>query len=132
MRRILLFALLIATNGVAALDYKPYPEAKITVDEFESYRQEVLTNFRDTEERYETQNLVTYSDFDNRMHFAFTLPGHEAHPAWITRRVTEKGGAVYISQIGYFAGSEKAFAKLFAAYQELEAKIREQLRNQAE
>ena len=53
------------------------------------------------------------------MNYAFTTKGHPAHPAWITRQVVESEDTVDIKQIGYFAGDEEPFAKLFQQYLEL-------------
>ena len=53
-------------------------------------------------------------------YYAFTQPGHPAHPAWITRKlVSEQDGRLNMIQIGYFAGREPPFAELFRQYQVL-------------
>ena len=57
------------------------------------------------------------------MNFAFTLPGHSAHPAWITRQLIESGGTLDMTQIGYYAGNEEPFAELFRQYQQLNSRI---------
>jgi hypothetical protein len=44
----------------------------------------------------------------------------------------EEGGQVHVRQIGYFAGSEVEFAKLFRYYQERNVQLQEEVerRNQ--
>ena len=48
--------------------------------------------------------------------WAFTEPGHPAHPAWVAKRVIRVDQAVGIQQVGYFAGDEVAFGRLFRSY----------------
>ena len=80
----------------------------------------------------EGQNVVAFSDQRTRTFYIFTTKDHPAHPAWITRQLYEEGGEVRVRQIGYFAGSEPEFAKLFAEYQKRNAQLMEdvQRRNQ--
>jgi hypothetical protein len=75
----------------------------------------VHTAHGDTLRVFPEEYLEVLHSQDLVMHFAFTLPGHPAHPAWITRRAT--GGVV--DQVGYFAGDEARFADLFRAYLDL-------------
>ena len=67
-----------------------------------------------------------------RTFWVFTTKDNPAHPAWITRQMVEEDGEVRVKQIGYYAGSEPAFAKLFRAYQDRNAKLMEDVarRNQ--
>jgi hypothetical protein len=62
---------------------------------------------------------VIFFDKQTGMSYAFTTKGHSAHPSWITRQPQENRGNISIAQIGYFAGSESEFAKLFRAYKEM-------------
>ncbi|HKO52891.1 MAG TPA: hypothetical protein VJV79_34520 [Polyangiaceae bacterium] len=64
--------------------------------------------------------------------YAFTKPEHPAHPAVVNRRVVERATTVDVDQIGYFAGNEAAFAKLFQAFQHENVRMRERMRRQAE
>ena len=124
-------AILLSTAIVVhAAEYMPYPEAKITEEQWQSYADEVSREFHASERMYPDQHLKTYSDDVSRMSFAFTLPGHPAHPAWITRQVVEENGSIDLRQIGYFAGEEEPFAELFSQYQELTQRTRQQFRRE--
>lgn len=125
MRTITLTVLAIAciSNAVFAQDFKPYPAPKITETQWGAYYDEVRQAHGHTEKRADAQRLVTYTDPESRMSFAFTLPGHPAHPAWITRQLVEYKDGIYMDQIGYFAGQEKPFAELFDQYRRLNEKL---------
>ena len=77
-------------------------------------------------------NVIVFSDERTRTFWVFTTKDNPAHPAWITRQMVEEDGEVRVKQIGYYAGSEPAFAKLFRAYQDRNAKLMEDVarRNQ--
>ena len=77
-------------------------------------------------------NVIAFTDQRTRTFWVFTTKDNPAHPAWVTRQMVEENGEVRVRQIGYFAGSEAAFAKLFRAYQERNAKLMEDVarRNQ--
>jgi len=107
-----LFFGIAAANAGEMPAYKPFPEAQISGAQWESYRQQVYGAYGPSLRRFPSQNLEVLHSPDNVMHFAFTTPGHPAHPAWITR--SAQTGTV--DQIGYFAGKEEPFAKLFQAY----------------
>ena len=62
------------------------------------------------------RQLIAFSDERTRTFWVFTLKKHPAHPAWITRQMYQEDGQVRVRQIGYFAGSEDAFARLFQEY----------------
>ncbi len=80
--------------------------------------------YGNTEQRFDDQNLVVYFNNPESTTYAFTLVGHPAHPAWITRRAVEQAGTINMQQIGYFAGKEVHFAKLFKQYLDLNEKIK--------
>jgi hypothetical protein len=92
--------------------YMPYPLANISVEQWTNYRQAVEKAYGPTRRSFPEEHLETFSSSNNNLHFAFTIAGHPAHPAWITREA--KSGSV--NQIGYFAGKEEDFAELFNAY----------------
>lgn len=126
MRRIPLPALVLFCVSAAAFaqEFKPYPQPKISHAQWGAYYDEVREAHGQTERRAEEQRLVTFTDHKRGMSFAFTLPGHPAHPAWITRRLVEhQDGGVYMDQIGYFAGAEEPFAELFDQYRRLNEKM---------
>ena len=107
-----------------AQEYQPYPEARITPEQWQSYYELVRSNHGETAREYPEQKLVVFNDASQRMQLAFTMPGHPAHPAWVTRQTIEIDGTVSIQQIGYFAGDEAPFAELFRAYGRLTEQTR--------
>jgi tetratricopeptide (TPR) repeat protein len=98
--------------------FKPHPTERISQEQWQQYFDEVNAAAGGSRRDVLEQHLVTYSTKDN-LHIAFTLPGHPAHPAWITRKIVGDTGKQSVAQIGYFAGSESAFVQLFRQYQDL-------------
>ena len=121
-------------SGAPALaqEYQPYPSPKITVEQYVRYAKQVQDSLGETAEILQGMNLVAFSDMRTRTFYIFTTKDHPAHPAWITRQMDEEGGQVHVRQIGFFAGSEAEFAKLFHYYQERNVQLQEEVerRNQ--
>ncbi|NGP52505.1 hypothetical protein [Thioalkalivibrio sp. XN8] len=118
MRRLiiaLILGLCVPVSLAGTPEYKPFAEARVTAEQWHSYRESVHTAHGDTLRVFPEEYLEILHSQDLVLHFAFTLPGHPAHPAWITRRAT--GGVV--DQVGYFAGDVAPFAELFRAYLDL-------------
>jgi hypothetical protein len=115
-----------------AQEFQPYPSPNITVDQWVKYAAQVRQNFEPTADVLKGMNLIAFSDMRSRTFYIFTTKGHPAHPAWITRQMFEDGGQVRVRQIGYFAGSEEEFAKLFRDYQQRNEQLQEEVqrRNQ--
>ena len=115
-----------------AQEFQPYPAPQITARQWAEYAEQVRQSYTDSAEILKGQNLVAFSDPRTRTFYIFTTKDHPAHPAWITRQLFEEDGEVRVRQIGYFAGSEPEFAKLFADYQKRNAQLVEdvQRRNQ--
>ena len=113
-----------ATSALAQ-EFQPYPAPKISVEQWTKYAEEVRQAYQATVEIYKDKQLIIFSDQRTRTFWVFTLKDHPAHPAWITRQMFEDGGQVRVRQIGYFAGSEPEFAKLFREYQERNEQLRE-------
>ncbi len=111
-----LAAALVAAPAFAQ-EFQPYPQPKITTEQFARYADQVLQAYGHATEILKDQKLVAFSDQRTRTFYVFTTKDHPAHPAWITRRMVEEDGQVRVKQIGYFAGNEEAFAKLFREYQ---------------
>jgi hypothetical protein len=99
-----------------AQEYQPYPSPRITPEQWARYGEQVRQNHGASLEIFEDKQLIAFSDESTRTFWVFTLKKHPAHPAWITRQMYEEDGQVRVRQIGYFAGSEDAFAKLFQEY----------------
>jgi hypothetical protein len=109
-------ALLLFCSPVYAANYKPYPDAQITTEQWQEYYDTVVAEFGDTRDEIPEARLVLFADEATSTFYAFTLAEHPAHPAWITRKLVEQDGAISMQQIGYFAGEEQAFADLFDDY----------------
>jgi len=106
-------------------EYQPYPAPQITAQQWAAYAEQVRQTHGDSVELLVGQNLVAFSDPGTRTFYIFTTKDHPAHPAWITRQLFEEGGEVRVRQIGYFAGSEAEFAKLFTDYQKRNTQLME-------
>ena len=115
-----------------AQEFQPYPAPQISAEEFARYAEQVRQKHGATAQVVKEEKVIVFSDLRTRMFWVFTTKDHPAHPAWITRQMFEEKGQVNVRQIGYFAGSEPAFAKLFHSYQERNAQLMEdvQRRNQ--
>ena len=100
-----------------AQEYQPYPSPRITPEQWARYGAEVRENHGASLEIFEDKQLIAFSDERTLTFWVFTLKKHPAHPALVTRQVYEEGGQIRVRQIGYFAGSEDAFATLFREYQ---------------
>jgi hypothetical protein len=123
---IFLVLLFVSLSGNTA-DIKPFPRAKISVEQWQGYFDLVTKEFGETKRIYKEQNLAVFSDDAQRANIAFTTINHTAHPAWVTRYVTQDNESVYVAQIGYFAGEEPPFAKLFKDYAKLNEKVKEHM-----
>ena len=130
---VLCLAVAVASAAPAlAQEFQPYPSPKITVDQWKKYAAQVHQSLEPTAEILNGLNLIAFSDMRSRTFYIFTTKDHPAHPAWITRQMVEEGGQVRVRQIGYFAGSEEEFAKLFRDYQQRNQQLMEDVarRNQ--
>lgn len=125
-------ALWLMAATALAQEYQPYPAPRITLEQWAKYGEEVRLNHGDTLEVFKDRKLFAFTDRRTRTFWVFTLKDHPAHPAFITRQMYEEEGVVRIRQIGYFAGSEEEFAKLFVEYQKRNEELKEdvQRRNQ--
>jgi hypothetical protein len=117
----LLLALFCAT--VHSQEFKPYPTADVTPKQWQAYFDEVQFKHGASTQKLDDQKLIVFRDEVTNTVYAFTLRGHQAHPAWITRRPEKRGDSLHMNQIGYFAGAEKPFAELFRAYLSLNDKM---------
>lgn len=115
----------LAAGAACAQEYQPYPAPRITAQQWAEYAEQVRRSHEASAEILKGQHLVAFSDPRTRTFYIFTTRDHPAHPAWITRQLFEEGGEVRVRQIGYFAGSEPEFAKLFADYQQRNTQLME-------
>lgn len=129
-----LIAIVLGLSVLPALaqEYQPYPSPRITPEQWAKYGETVRQHHGASLELFKDKQLVAFSDQRARTFWVFTLKEHPAHPAWITRQMYEEGGLVRVRQIGYFAGSEEEFAKLFGEYQKRNEELKEDVerRNQ--
>lgn len=125
------FACVLASQLMAAT-YNPYEESKITPEQWQEYYDIVLSEFGETKEELSEAMLVLFEDTSSSTFYAFTLPEHPAHPAWITRKLVDRDGEVSMEQIGYFAGEEEPFSELFQDYAELTYQYKSDLERPAE
>ena len=124
--RLLILAGLLA-GSVEATEFKPYGDAQISFAQWRDYQGRVVDRFADGQKVFAEQQMVIYTDSDNTVQYAFTLAGHPAHPAWITRRVIEDSGGIDIEQIGYFAGEEPPFERLYRQYLHLNQRLKREI-----
>ena len=110
------FAFCLMSAPALAQEYQPYPSPQITPEQWARYGESVRQQHGDSVEMFKDKHLVAFADMRTRTFWLFTMKEHPAHPAWITRQMFEEGGQVRVRQIGYFAGKEEEFAKLFAEY----------------
>lgn len=128
MKQFRLLLSLVALS-VPAQEFKPFPRAGITHEQWRTYFNEVKAKHQASERQFPSEHLVVFEDPKNYTSWAFTTPDHPAHPAWVTRQPVEDQRGVQIRQIGYFAGNEAEFAKLFKAYLALNDRMREEFKS---
>jgi hypothetical protein len=131
MRSIFFLLIALFASQVCALEFKPFPEAKISEAQWTLYFDEVKKAHGATRRDFLDERLVVFND--TKTHWAFTTLGHPAHPAWIARQpAVDNLGKSHVNQIGYFAGQELPFANLFNSYLALTEKTIKNLSNNGE
>ena len=136
IRSALLAALLVVTlwpdAAARGQEFQPYPSPKVTVDQWQKYLLEVRSRHEASLEIYKDKNVVVFSDPTTRTFYIFTTKDNPAHPAWITRQIVEQGGKVNVRQIGYFAGAQEPFDRMFSEYLQLNEQLKHEVeqRNQ--
>ncbi|MGY8814051.1 MAG: hypothetical protein ACKVHQ_04955 [Gammaproteobacteria bacterium] len=116
-------------SASSALEFMPYPVAKISLEQWESFYIEAKTKLGHSQRTYNDQHIVVLVDTFNGHHYAFTLPGHAAHPSWIVRRIVNRDGEIDIQQVGYYVNNESSFTQLFQTYLELNENMKSSLQN---
>lgn len=131
MKKVILLLTVIAFSSAsfdaAPQEFKPYPRANISPAQWQTYFDEVRHKHGASVQDIEAQRLLVYIDSVTGTIYGFTKPGHPAHPAWVSRKPEQRGDSIFMAQIGYFAGEEAPFAKLFREYQELNERMNEEL-----
>src|SRR5262245_29660526 len=70
--------------------FKPYPAPRITESQWNAYFERVKAAHGASMWRRPDLHLVGFHA-SGGIAYAFTQPGHPAHPAWIARRPVEQG-----------------------------------------
>ena len=107
---------LLLAPAAHAQAFRPHAQFRITAQQWQQYLDQVRARPGVAVQPLADQHLTVYEDRAEHVLWAFTEPGHPAHPAWIAKRVLRVGNAVGIEQVGYFAGDEVAFGRLFRSY----------------
>lgn len=103
----------------AAQEFHPYPDAKITEAQWQSYLAEVRAKVGQSERAFPDDHLIVFEDKLRQTYYSFTMSGHPAHPAWVARRVYDAAGVAGTEQTGYYAGDRVPFEALYEAYRDL-------------
>ena len=111
------------------LEFMPYPVAKVTEDQWQEFYNKARDNLAHTQRTYRDRHMVVFLDKFNGHHYAFTLPGHAAHPSWIVRRIVNRDGEMQIQQVGYYVNEEAPFVALFDSYLKLNEQMKPQLQD---
>lgn len=128
MRICVVLLALIVSSPIFALDMTPYPQTEISEQDWGDYHKEVVDKIGSSRRAYDEHYLEVFSEDETRANIAFTMPGHKAHPAWVTRYVHFEEGALNLVVVGYYAGDKTAFEKLFAQYEAMAERTRKQFR----
>ena len=112
-----------------ALEFMPYPVAKITLEQWESFYTKAKTKLGHSQRTYNEQHVVVLVDAFNGHHYAFTLPGHNAHPSWTVRRIVNIDGEIDIHQVGYYVNDVSSFTEHFKTYLELNKNMKSSLQD---
>jgi hypothetical protein len=98
-----------------------FPSDRITTEQWQTFRHEVLAKPGATRQEFANQLVVTVSS--ERRIYVFTQPDHPAHPAVIVRAVVERGQGSEVQRMGHYAGDQKAFDAWWHQFDALDAKI---------
>lgn len=128
MKKILIILLVLSAVSEAATEVEPYETAKISKEQWDEYHSVVASELSSSRRVYKEHSLEIFSDDETRATIAFTMPGHDAHPAWVTRHVVFEDGELNLAVIGYFAGDEAAFSELFEQYERMAEQTRKKFK----
>lgn len=120
-------ALLLAAPWCLAQEFKPFAQPQVSVAQWQAYLDEVKGRHAATAEHHAAQQLVIYHDREGRTSYTFTLPGHPAHPAWITRRLQHSLEGMAVRHVGFYAGALEPFGAWFESLVKVSEEARRQL-----
>lgn len=132
IRAALLVVAALAAAPASAQEWQPYPQPKITVEQWKEYLATVREYLEASAEIYKDKGVVVFSNPDTRTFYIFTTKDNPAHPAWITRQLVEEKGQVNVRQIGFYAGNADKFDKMFREYLQRNEELKKEVekRNQ--
>ncbi|MCX7554852.1 hypothetical protein OS175_13310 [Marinicella sp. S1101] len=107
---------------------RPHQTAGISSEQWANYYQLATIKYSGAVYSYEDKCTTQVAAKDINANIYFTQPCHSAHPAWVTIYVIEENQHLRLGQIGYFAGSESAFAEMYKAYGVLREQMIEDMR----
>jgi hypothetical protein len=109
--------------GVSADEDRRFPNEKITKEQWQTYRQELLARPGATTSVIADQLIIAFPEEANT-YYIFTEPKHPAYPAIVIRKLVEANGAISVRRTGYYAGIESAFANWWKQFDEVDAEFR--------
>ena len=128
MRFVLFFIASLCATCAHGQALTPYPSSKITAAQWQAYFEEVSSKHAADRREFPNEHLVVFEDQNTHTIYAFTAPGHPAHPAWVTRVPVQDSKGLHIREVGYFAGDEAPFAALFQEYVKIDEMAAQQLK----
>ena len=72
MKKIALIILIISSGWALATDVKPYPQANITIEQWENYHELVSKNLASSRRAYDSHKLEVFSE--DQTQISFVLP----------------------------------------------------------
>jgi hypothetical protein len=106
----LFFAL--PTTSYAQL-FRPFSDSKINQEQWDVYFSEVSKKHSVGARDLESERLQMFFNAQTQVVYTFTKPGHPAHPAWISRLIVSVDKKLALSLVGFYAGSDTEYQKLF-------------------
>ena len=125
---VLLLAFLLLPLPGWAIEFKPHPTAQITESQWVAYYDHVRGALGGSMQDFRDEQIVVFHDNAAATSYAFTKPGHPAHPAWVARKIVQERNDFFVEQVGFYAGPEAPFATLFAQYQALNQRMVDDLK----
>ena len=127
-------ALIAAALSTAALgqQFVPYSYPKVTETQWLQYFEEVKAKHAATMRLPRDQHLAMLEDAATKTSWVFTQPGHAAHPAWTTSRLTQSGGITDIERNAFFVGDGRAFGTWYLTFLRLDDRKRQLARERRE
>ncbi|MDZ7785000.1 MAG: hypothetical protein U5K56_19330 [Halioglobus sp.] len=124
MKYLLLGLLLLLPLTAFAFELEPYKNPEISAAQWQSYHEAIAAEFDGSRRVDEARKVEVFTDGEAGASVVFTMPGHAAHPAWVTRQLVAQDGGISMVVVGYFAGDRTAFRQLFAEYEKMAEETR--------